>query len=169
MIHEIKTNIDFSQPRTVIRFLWVRAKFDTCTVVIVNGTQVEEKMRRFKGECANFIFNRCPIYTHDSASAKFSTNSQETDNSAEFLVLSTWWLKIFSFTYYDIVQAVTVDIRRGEAVAKVRPNLAAGQIVQIRQVRVVENNLNKNNSISLSGVHQRVWEDGLIRTWPHSC
>jgi hypothetical protein len=38
-------------------------------------------MRRFMGECAHFIFNKCPIYTHDGASAKFSTNSQETDNS----------------------------------------------------------------------------------------
>ncbi len=36
-------------------------------------------MPRFKGECAHFIFNRCPICTHDGASAKFSTNSQETD------------------------------------------------------------------------------------------
>ncbi len=73
-----------------------------------------------------------------------------------------WWrsffiLKILSFTYYDIVQAVAVDIRRGEAVAKVRPNLAAGQIVQVRQVRIVENNLNKNNSISLSAVHNEGW------------
>ncbi len=48
----------------------------------VNGTQVEDKMRRFKGECAQFSFNRCPIYTHDGASGKFSTISQETDNSA---------------------------------------------------------------------------------------
>jgi hypothetical protein len=39
-------------------------------------------MRRFKGECAQFSFTRCPIYTHDGASAKFSTNSQETDSSA---------------------------------------------------------------------------------------
>ncbi len=66
---------------TVIRFLWVSAKFSTCTVVSVNGTQVEDKMPRFKGECGRFIFNKCPIYTHDGASAKFSTNSQETDNS----------------------------------------------------------------------------------------
>jgi hypothetical protein len=36
-------------------------------------------MRRFKGECAHFVFNKCPIYTHDGASAKFSTNSHETD------------------------------------------------------------------------------------------
>ncbi len=47
----------------------------------VNGTLVEDKMRRFKGECAHFSFNKCPIYTHDGASAKFSTNSHKTDNS----------------------------------------------------------------------------------------
>jgi hypothetical protein len=64
-------------------------------------------------------------------------------------------LKMLCFTYYDIVEAVTVDIRRGEAVAEVSADLAAGQIVQVRQVRVVENNL-INNSISLSGVHQRL-------------
>ncbi len=38
-------------------------------------------MRRFKGEGEHFSFNKCPIYTHDGASAKFSTNSQEMDNS----------------------------------------------------------------------------------------
>jgi hypothetical protein len=51
--------------------------------VSVNGTQVEGKMRKFKGECAQFSFNRCPIHTHDGANAKFSTNSQETDNSVD--------------------------------------------------------------------------------------
>ncbi len=66
---------------TVIRFLWVSAKFGTCTVVSLNGTLVEDKMRRFKGECAHFSFNKCPIYTHDGAGAKFSTNSHETDYS----------------------------------------------------------------------------------------
>jgi hypothetical protein len=45
--------------------------------VNVNATLVEDKMRTFKGECAQFRFNKCPIYTHDGASAKFSTNSQE--------------------------------------------------------------------------------------------
>ncbi len=67
---------------TVIRFLWVSAKFCTCTVVSVKGTLVEDKMRRFKGEYAHFSFNKCPIYTNDGASAKFSTKSHETDNSA---------------------------------------------------------------------------------------
>jgi hypothetical protein len=50
--------------------------------LIVNGTLVEDKMCRFKGECAHFRFNKYPIYTHDGAIAKLSTNSQETDNSA---------------------------------------------------------------------------------------
>ncbi len=48
----------------------------------VNGTLVEDKMRRFKGECPHFSFNTCPINAHDGASAKFSPNSQETNNSA---------------------------------------------------------------------------------------
>jgi hypothetical protein len=49
----------------------------------VNGALVEDKMRRFKGECAHFRFKKCPIYTHDGASAKFSTNSHETDYSVD--------------------------------------------------------------------------------------
>ncbi len=61
--------------------LWYSAKFDTCTVVSVNGTLVEDKMRRFRGECAHFSFNKCPNCTHDDASAKFGINSQETNNS----------------------------------------------------------------------------------------
>ncbi len=72
-----------SQRHTVIRFLWISAKFGTCTVVSVNLTIVEDKMRKFKGECAQLSFNKWPIYTHDGASAKFSTKSQEMDNSAE--------------------------------------------------------------------------------------
>jgi hypothetical protein len=51
--------------------------------VRVTGTLVEDKMRRFKGECEHFSFKKCPIYTHDGASAKFSPNSQEMDNSEE--------------------------------------------------------------------------------------
>jgi hypothetical protein len=66
---------------TVNRFLRVSSKFGTCTVVRVYGTLVEDKMRKFKGECAHFSFSKCPIYTHDGASANFSTNSHERDNS----------------------------------------------------------------------------------------
>jgi hypothetical protein len=49
----------------------------------VNGTLVEDKMHRFKGECAHLRFNKCPIYTHDGATAKYRTNSHETDNSVK--------------------------------------------------------------------------------------
>ncbi len=51
-----------------------------------DGTLVEDKMRRFKGEYANFSFKECPIYTHDGASAKFSTNSHEMDYSADMYI-----------------------------------------------------------------------------------
>ncbi len=61
--------------------MWVSAKFGTCIVVSVKRTHIEEKMRRFKGECAHFSFNKCPVYTHDGAIAKFSTNSHKTNNS----------------------------------------------------------------------------------------
>jgi hypothetical protein len=38
-----------------------------------------------RGECEHFSFNKCLIYTHDGASAKFNTNSHKTDNSVEEL------------------------------------------------------------------------------------
>ncbi len=47
----------------------------------VNETHVEAKMCTCTLESTHFIFNKCPIYTHDSANAKFSTNSHETDYS----------------------------------------------------------------------------------------
>jgi hypothetical protein len=66
---------------TVIHFVSTSAKFGTCTVLSVNGTLVEDKMRTFKGECPHFSFNKCPIYTHDGSSAKYSTNSHEKSRS----------------------------------------------------------------------------------------
>ncbi len=51
----------WDRTHTVIRFLWVRAKFNTCTVVRVNGTLVEDKMRRFKGECEHFASSSVPF------------------------------------------------------------------------------------------------------------
>ncbi len=65
-----------------IPFRVISAKFSTCTAVSLNGTLVEYKMRIFKGECEHFSFNKCPIYNHNGASAKFKTNSHKTDNSA---------------------------------------------------------------------------------------
>jgi hypothetical protein len=59
--------------------------------VSVNRNLVEDKMRRFKGDCAHFSFNKGPIYTHDGASAKFSTNSHETDNSVDSQICSVYF------------------------------------------------------------------------------
>jgi hypothetical protein len=43
---------------------------------------LETKICTFSFKSKHFIFNKCPIYIHDSASAKFSTNLQEkTDYS----------------------------------------------------------------------------------------
>jgi hypothetical protein len=73
---------NLTRTHTVIRFLLVSARFGTCTVVSANGTLVEDKMSTFIIESTHFIFNKCPFFTHDGASAKFSTNSHETDYSA---------------------------------------------------------------------------------------
>jgi hypothetical protein len=35
------------------------------------------------GECAHFSFKKCPVDTHNGASAKFIINSRETDYSVE--------------------------------------------------------------------------------------
>ncbi len=51
-----------------------------------NGTFVEDKMRRFKGECTHFKLKKCTIYTHDGASAKFSTNPLAQTNTKRFTV-----------------------------------------------------------------------------------
>ncbi len=47
----------------------------------VNGTLLEDKMHRFKGESAHFSFSKCLFYTHDGASDKFRANSHEADYS----------------------------------------------------------------------------------------
>jgi hypothetical protein len=49
--------------------------------VSVNETLFEAKMCPFTLESKHFIFNKCPIYIHDDANAKFNTNSHETDYS----------------------------------------------------------------------------------------
>jgi hypothetical protein len=66
---------------TVIPFVRVSAKFSTGTVVSINESLVEAKMCPFSFEFTHLIFNKCPIYSHDSANAKFSTSSHETDYS----------------------------------------------------------------------------------------
>jgi hypothetical protein len=51
-------------------------------------------MKTFKGECAQFSFNKCLIYIHDSECAKFSINSHEIDNSVA-INLPMEWLSYF--------------------------------------------------------------------------
>jgi hypothetical protein len=83
--------------------------------VSANGTLAEDKMRRFKSECAHFNFNKRPVYTHDGASYKFSTNSQETDNNAWDIKTSQTssavssvkfiWIKIFRIGEQVVISA----------------------------------------------------------------
>ncbi len=56
-----------------------------CELVSVSGTIFEAKLCTFTLECTHVVFNKCPIYTHDGASAKFSTDSHEMDYSVSLL------------------------------------------------------------------------------------
>jgi hypothetical protein len=51
--------------------LSVNAKFGTCTVLSYNRTLDEAKLCAFTLECTHFVFDKCPIDTHDGVSAKF--------------------------------------------------------------------------------------------------
>jgi hypothetical protein len=66
-------------------FVRVSAKYGSSTVVGFNAALAEDKMRRFKGESAHFGFNKGPIYTHDGASARFSTHSHQCCGSGMFI------------------------------------------------------------------------------------
>ncbi len=54
---------------------------------------------RLKSDCLHFSFNKCPIDTHDSASAKFSTNSHEYKNSHFLSALLSGRFYCYLFTY----------------------------------------------------------------------
>jgi hypothetical protein len=85
--------------------------------VSVNETLVEAKMCTFTLESTHFIFNKCPIYTHDGASAKFSTNSQETDYSVVYFK-------------YENIKNVTFEnilVKRKTNVAKSFQDFPAGR------------------------------------------
>jgi hypothetical protein len=56
---------------------------------------VEAKMCTFTLESKHFIFNKCPIYTSDGASAKFITNKHETDYTVRGLVPLDLLLELF--------------------------------------------------------------------------
>jgi hypothetical protein len=71
-------------------------------------------MRSFNGEFKNFSLNKCLIYTHDSASAKFSTNAHETvtvySQSPLQLCLEVSILQTHA-TSYSFYSSVTVHCR----------------------------------------------------------
>jgi hypothetical protein len=56
---------------------------------------VEAKMCTFTLESKYFIFNKCPIYTSDGASAIFITNKHETDYTVRGLVPLDLLLELF--------------------------------------------------------------------------
>ncbi len=58
-------------------------------------------MRRFKGEYAQLSFNKWPIYTHDGASAKFSTKSQEMDNSVPYFKFLVFYVLLTTFGFFE--------------------------------------------------------------------
>ncbi len=82
----------------------------------VNETLVEAKMCKFTLESTHIIVNKCPIYTHDGASAKFSTNSHETDYSAVNAGFDKIINNVFPSFYYNYLQfpkKYTITLVRG--------------------------------------------------------
>jgi hypothetical protein len=53
-------------------------------------------------ESRHFIFKKCPIYTHDGASVKFSTNSQEKDYSVGDSVAVCLFLILFAIASFGV-------------------------------------------------------------------
>jgi hypothetical protein len=76
----------FARSYNVNRFVRISAKFGTCTVVSVNWTLVEDKMRRFKGEyTVHILAATIVLFTLYVDGARACTNSHETDNSVSIL------------------------------------------------------------------------------------
>ncbi len=132
-------------PHTVIRFLWVRAKLGTCTVVSVNGTLVEAKMCTFTLESMHFLFNKCPIYTHGGASSKLAL---------QLLVSHLLWLTSLPFLAFMLLCGVLL--------------LLGPSVVDIRYIpdnisTIVGNPPKMNNFRFFSS--KRSWQKFLLRRW----
>jgi hypothetical protein len=95
------------RPYTVICFVSTSAKCCTSTVVSENGTLVEDKMRIFKGEYALFSFNKSPIDTQYSASAKFNTNSHEKPKKGPSMYLNMQKAQIHRRPFFRLLQHCT--------------------------------------------------------------
>ncbi len=74
-------------------------------------TLAEAKKCTFTLDSTHFIFNKCLIYTHDGASAKFRTNSQETDYSVD---LNRGRCHFFNFLGAPMILKRKKSISRGK-------------------------------------------------------
>jgi hypothetical protein len=70
----------------------------------------KDKIRGFKGECAHFRFNKCPIFSHDGASAKFSIYSQETNHNALGFLDGVVLGKIFIAVFFLLEHAAYLGL-----------------------------------------------------------
>ncbi len=98
-----KKQITVRADNTVIRFVWFSAKFGTCTVVSVNGTLVEDKCMDSRVN-VHILASKSVPFTLTTVSAKFSTNSQETDNSEEATFNGITTFSYLEFTVLKIGQ-----------------------------------------------------------------
>ncbi len=82
----------------------------------VNETLVEAKMCKFTLESTHIIVNKCTIYTQDSASAKFRTNSHETDYSevnAGVDIIKYNAFPSFYNNYFQLPKIYSITLVRG--------------------------------------------------------
>ncbi len=94
---EVDISVHAGWECTVIRFVSISAKFAICTVVNLNGTLVEAKIRTFKcPKCvkAYFSFNKCPI----EPTTVQMTNLALTETKREHGE-GGWWRLWFTYGY----------------------------------------------------------------------
>jgi len=93
--------------------LWKTHRYSTLSSVLNLALAPSwMSMRHFKLKCAHSPLNlhilssisECPIYTHDVASAKFSTNSHETDYSEVNAGVDKIKYNAFPSFYYNYLQ-----------------------------------------------------------------
>ncbi len=67
-------------------------------------TLAEAKMCTFTLESTHFNFNKCPNIDCASASAKFRTNSQETDYSAGLALIVTKRITVYHMMHAGVTE-----------------------------------------------------------------
>ncbi len=78
-----------------------------------NGTLVEAKLCTFTLESTHFVFNMCPIYTHDDAGAKLALTHTKRitvyeQKSSYLPFLHRFQSKIASNTYSNILKGIVI-------------------------------------------------------------